>query len=115
MQIWQNSYFLECARKLNVLESELERSEDRVDKLSIENARLKEEVRQLSNERKSFEASDEQFSARETHVSYVAKNWCSLLLPDPFAKIKQAKSPTELYRDITHFATFLNRSSLAFL
>ena len=39
-----------------------------MDKLSIENARLKEEVRQLSNERKSFEASDEQFAARETHV-----------------------------------------------
>ena len=70
-------HFLECARKLNVLESELERSEDRVDKLSIENARLKEEVRQLSNERKSFEASDEQFSARETHVSHTARNACS--------------------------------------
>ena len=98
-----------------MLESELERSEDRVDKLSIENARLKEEVRQLSNERKSFEASDEQFSARETHVSHTASDECSKLLPDPFSKIKQVKRQTELYRDIRHFATFLNRCSLALL
>ena len=59
---------LEAARKLVVVESELERAENRIDDLSLENSRLKEELRTLSNDLKSFEASDEQFAERETQV-----------------------------------------------
>ena len=51
-----------------VVESELERAENRIDDLSLENSRLKEELRTLSNDLKSFEASDEQFAERETQV-----------------------------------------------
>jgi uncharacterized protein YeeX (DUF496 family) len=52
-----------------VVESELDRTEKRVDELSLENSRLKDELRTLSNELKSFEASDEQFADREAQVS----------------------------------------------
>ena len=60
----------EAARKLVVVESELERAENRIDDLSLENSRLKEELRTLSNDLKSFEASDEQFAERETQVHH---------------------------------------------
>jgi len=60
---------LEASRKLVVIESELDRAEKRIDEFSLENSRLKDEVRNLSNELKSFEASDEQFSEREGQVS----------------------------------------------
>ena len=53
-----------------VVEAELERAENRIDQLSLENSRYTEEVRTLSNDLKSFEASDEQFADRESQVSF---------------------------------------------
>lgn len=52
-----------------MIENELDRAEKRIDEFSLENARLKDEVRTLSNELKSFEASDEQFAEREGQVN----------------------------------------------
>ena len=57
------------ARKLVVVENELERSEKRIDDLTFENSKLKDEIRTYSNELKSFEAADEQYSERETQVN----------------------------------------------
>ena len=57
------------ARKLVVVENELERSEKRIDDLTFENSKLKDEIRTYSNELKSFEAADEQYSERETQVT----------------------------------------------
>ena len=61
--------FSEVARKLVVVENELERSEKRIDDLTFENSKLKDEIRTYSNELKSFEAADEQYSERETQVN----------------------------------------------
>ena len=60
----------EVARKLVVVESELERAEKRIDDLSFENKKLKDEIRTYSNELKSFEAADEQYTERETQVNW---------------------------------------------
>ena len=60
----------EVARKLVVVESELERAEKRIDDLSFENKKLKDEIRTYSNELKSFEAADEQYTERETQVKW---------------------------------------------
>jgi len=49
----------EISRKLVVVENELERAEKRIDDLSFENSKLKDEIRTYSNELKSFEAADE--------------------------------------------------------
>jgi len=62
------------ARKLVVVENELERSEKRIDDLTFENSKLKDEIRTYSNELKSFEAADEQYSERETQVNNFNKN-----------------------------------------
>ena len=51
-----------------VVENELERAEKRIDVLTFENSKLKDEIRTYSNELKSFEAADEQYSERETQV-----------------------------------------------
>ena len=53
-----------------MVESELERAEKRIDDLSFENKKLKDEIRTYSNELKSFEAADEQYTERETQVSF---------------------------------------------
>ena len=53
-----------------MVESELERAEKRIDDLSFENKKLKDEIRTYSNELKSFEAADEQYTERETQVGY---------------------------------------------
>lgn len=63
-------FFSEAARKLVVVEAELERAENRIDQLSLENSRYADEVRTLSNDLKSFEASDEQFADRESQVYF---------------------------------------------
>ena len=65
-----NIYLPEAARKLVVVEAELERAENRIDQLSLENSRYADEVRTLSNDLKSFEASDEQFADRESQVFF---------------------------------------------
>ena len=65
-----NIYLPEAARKLVVVEAELERAENRIDQLSLENSRYADEVRTLSNDLKSFEASDEQFADRESQVNF---------------------------------------------
>ena len=54
-----------------MVESELERAEKRIDDLSFENKKLKDEIRTYSNELKSFEAADEQYTERETQVSFI--------------------------------------------
>ena len=63
------------ARKLVVVENELERSEKRIDDLTFENSKLKDEIRTYSNELKSFEAADEQYSERETQVINHSKKY----------------------------------------
>ena len=70
------------ARKLVVVENELERSEKRIDDLTFENSKLKDEIRTYSNELKSFEAADEQYSERETQVNNFNKNLCLFLSLD---------------------------------
>ena len=65
----------EVARKLVVVESELERAEKRIDDLSFENKKLKDEIRTYSNELKSFEAADEQYTERETQVRIRLTAW----------------------------------------
>ena len=72
------------ARKLVVVENELERSEKRIDDLTFENSKLKDEIRTYSNELKSFEAADEQYSERETQVNNFDKNLWFVFVFGPY-------------------------------
>lgn len=72
------------ARKLVVVENELERSEKRIDDLTFENSKLKDEIRTYSNELKSFEAADEQYSERETQVNNFNKKLWFVFVFGPY-------------------------------